>query len=289
MAVKMEKAAHSGFCFGVGRALEIVEKAARERGGIETLGAVVHNARVTAELEKLGCRAASGPDDIRGRAVVTSAHGISPELLKALKARRIEVIDTTCPSVRRAQTAARRLARDGFLVVVYGEAAHPEVKGILGWAGGQGIATMDTKFLSSLKPLPRRIGVVSQTTQVPAHFQRFIKKLVSEAFTQNSEFRLVDTICHDIRERQAQAARLAKRVDLMLIVGGRESANTRHLARLVSRITPTHRVASAKEIRPSWINGKQRIGVAGGASTPESALEEVLARLKELASKSRGR
>lgn len=284
MVIKIEKASQIGFCFGVGRALELVEKAARERGGVEMLGVVVHNARVMAELESLGCRVARAPDDIRGGAVVTSAHGISPETEKELKERGIEVIDTTCPFVRRAQTAARKLAQAGFLVVVYGEAAHPEVKGILGWAGGQGIVTMDTSFLSSLHPLPRRIGVVSQTTQVPAEFQRFVKKLVSEAFTQNSEFRLVDTICHDIRERQAQATRLAARVDLMIIVGGRESANTRHLASLVSRITRTHRVASVKEIKPSWLRGKKRIGVAGGASTPEVALEEVLARIKELTS-----
>lgn len=282
MAVKIEKAARSGFCSGVARALEMVEKAARERGGIETLGPVVHNARVMAGLESLGCRVVKSPGEIRGGTVVTGAHGVFPGVLKEINARGIEVIDTTCPFVRRAQTAARRLAREGFLVVVYGEADHPEVRGILGWAGGHSIATLDTEFLGSFKPLPRRIGVVSQTTQVPAQFQRFIKKLVSEAFTQNSEFRLVDTICHDIRERQAQAARLAKRVDLMLVVGGRESANTRHLTRLVSRIVPAHRVASAAEIKPAWLEGKKRIGVAGGASTPESALEEVIACLREL-------
>ncbi|MFH0941710.1 MAG: 4-hydroxy-3-methylbut-2-enyl diphosphate reductase [Chloroflexota bacterium] len=280
--MKIEKAGQSGFCFGVGRALEIVEKAARERGGVEMLGSVVHNDRVMAELENLGCRVARAPDDIRGAAVVTSAHGITPELLREFKERGIEVIDTTCPFVRRAQTAARKLARAGFFVVVYGEAAHTEVKGILGWAGGRGLAALDTRFLASLQPLPRRLGVVSQTTQMPARFQRFIKKLVSEAFTQNSEFRLVDTICYDIRERQAQAADLAARVDLMIIVGGRESANTRHLARLCSRITRTHRVAEAREIRPSWLRGHRHIGVAGGASTPQSSLAEVLARLREL-------
>ncbi|MFA5315865.1 MAG: 4-hydroxy-3-methylbut-2-enyl diphosphate reductase [Dehalococcoidales bacterium] len=282
MTVIIEKAAQVGFCFGVGRALEIVERMARERGGIEMLGAVVHNSRVMEELESLGCRVARGPDDVRGSAVVTSAHGIAPEMLKELKARRIEVIDTTCPFVRRAQTAARKLARDGFLVVVYGEAAHPEVKGILGWAGGRGLATLDTGFLASLHPQPRRLGVVSQTTQVPARFQRFIKKLVSEAFTQNSEFRLVDTICHDIRQRQAQAAELAGRVNLMIVVGGRESANTRYLASLCSRITMTHRVASAGEIKPPWLQGHQRIGIASGASTPEITLAEVMARVKEL-------
>lgn len=284
MGIKIEKAAQNGFCFGVGRTLEIVEKVARERGGVEMLGSVVHNDRVMAELESLGCRVARAPDDIRGGTVVTSAHGITPAMLKELKERGIEVIDTTCPFVRRAQTAARKLAGAGFFVVVFGEAAHPEVKGILGWADGRGLATMDTRFLASLQPLPRRIGVVSQTTQVPAQFQRFIKKLVSEAFTQNSEFRLVDTICHDIRERQAQAAELAARVDLMIIVGGRESANTRHLARLVSRITSTHRVASAGEIKPSWLRGHRHIGVAGGASTPQSSLAEVLARIEELTS-----
>jgi len=283
MDIEIEKAAQSGFCFGVKRALEIVKKAAHERGGIETLGQVVHNAGVIAELKSMGCRMATTPDDIRGGAVITSAHGITPKVEKELKERGIEVIDTTCPFVRRAQMAARNLAQDGFFVVVYGEAEHPEVDGILGWAGGRGVATVDTSFFASLKRLPRRIGVISQTTQVPAYFLRFVKKLVNEAFTQNSEIRLVDTICHDIRERQSQTAHLAARVDLMIIVGGSESANTRHLARLVSQLTKTHLVASARDIKPSWLEGQKHIGIAGGTSTPDSALEEVLAKLKKLA------
>lgn len=282
MSAKIKKAEKCGFCFGVRRALEIVEKAARERGGVEMLGAVVHNSKVMRELAGLGCRVASSVDDIQGSVVVTSAHGIAPERLEELKARRIEIIDTTCPFVRRAQTAARKLARAGFLVVVYGEPEHPEVKGILGWAGGRGLATLDTRFLSSLRPLPRRLGVLSQTTQVPAQFRRFVKKLIDEAFTQDSELRFIDTICHDIRERQAQAAELASRVDLMLVIGGHNSANTRHLARLSSRITRTYQVASADEVRPSWLEGHQRVGVVTGASTPAQTLEEILARLTEL-------
>jgi 4-hydroxy-3-methylbut-2-enyl diphosphate reductase len=282
MVAKIEKAAKCGFCFGVRRALEIVEKAARERGGVEMLGAVVHNSKVMQELAGLGCRVASSVDDIQGSVVVTSAHGIAPERLEELKARRIEIIDTTCPFVRRAQTAARKLARAGFFVVVYGEPEHPEVKGILGWAGGRGLATLDTRFLSSLRPLPRRLGVLSQTTQVPAQFRRFVKKLIDEAFTQDSELRFIDTICHDIRERQTQAARLAARVDLMLVIGGHNSANTRHLARLCSRITKTYQVALAEEVQPSWLKGHQRVGVVTGASTPAQTLEEILARLGEL-------
>ncbi len=282
MGLRIERIERSGFCFGVRRALEIVGRAAREHGGVEALGAVVHNLKVMQGLAESGCRVASSVDDIQGNVVVTSAHGVAPEQLEELKARRIEIIDTTCPFVRRAQTVAKKLVRDGFLVVVYGEPEHPEVKGILGWAGGRGLATLDTRFLSSLDPLPRRLGVLSQTTQVPARFQRFVKRLVDEAFTQDSELRFVDTICHDIRERQVQAAGLAARVDLMLVIGGHHSANTIHLAQLCSRITRTYQVASAEEVQPSWLKEHQRIGVVTGASTPEQTLNEILDRLAEL-------
>lgn len=282
MGVIIKTTASRGFCFGVRRALKIVEKVARERGGIETLGDVAHNPKVMGELAGLGCRVASGVDDIRGKAVVTSTHGLAPERLEELRTRQIEIIDTTCPFVRRTQTAARKLARAGFLVVVYGETEHPEVKGILGWAGGRGLATLDTRFLASLSPWPRRLGVVSQTTQVPAQFRRFLKQMVDAAFTQNSEFRFIDTICHDIRERQTQATTLAAGVDLMFVIGGHNSANTRYLTRLCSRLTKTYQVASAEEIQPSWLSGHQRIGVVTGASTPEQTLDETLARLAEL-------
>jgi len=276
----IEKADKVGFCFGVKRAIDVLEKVARERGGVETLGAVVHNRQVLQKLAAIGVKVAKNVDDIRGDVVVTSSHGISPQLEEEIKDRNIEIISTTCPFVLRAQVAARRLAEAGFLVIIYGDAEHPEVRGILGWTKGRGLAALDDKFIARLDQIPRRIGILSQTTQVPTHFTDFVKKLIDTVFTRDSEMRIIDTICHDIRERQAAAIELAGQMDLMLVVGGHHSANTNRLAELCSQVTETYLIETAAEIQPSWLEGKCRIGVTAGASTDEQTVNEVLKSLQ---------
>jgi 4-hydroxy-3-methylbut-2-enyl diphosphate reductase len=278
----IEKAARTGFCFGVRQAITLLEKVARERGCVETLGAVVHNQQVLQKLAKIGVRVVNNIDDIKGDTVVTSSHGVSPDLEKRLSGLHSEVISTTCPNVHRAQSAAARLARSGFFVIVFGNADHPEVKGILGWAKGKGLATTDEKTVAALKPLPRRLGILSQTTQVPAHFREFVKKIIDLTLTKNSEIHVIDTICHDLRERQAAALELAHRADLMLVVGGRSSANTNRLAELCSQVTETHLIQTAADIRSSWLKGKKHIGVTSGASTAEDTVDEVMKKLKEM-------
>ncbi len=282
MPLKIERAESIGFCFGVRRALDILEKVARERGGAETLGAVVHNQPVLDRLAEIGVRVVKNVDKICGGTVVTSSHGVSPQLEEEIRARHIDIIDTTCPFVKRAQSAARRLADSGFFVVVFGDADHIEVKGILGWANGRGLATVDEKPVTAMKRIPRRLGVLSQTTKIPAQFTEFVKKLVDSAFIRDSELHVVDTICHDIRQRQAAALTLAGKMDVMLIVGGHNSANTGQLARLCSEKAKTYLVENADEIESSWFQGKERIGVAGGASTDERSIDEVVARLEAI-------
>jgi 4-hydroxy-3-methylbut-2-enyl diphosphate reductase len=282
-AVKIEKTGEIGFCFGVRRAVEMLEKVVAERGGVETLGELVHNQQVLQRLAESGVRVAESVEDIRGGAVAISSHGVAPEVEEQLKAQHINIVDTTCPFVNRLQNAAHRLAQSGFFIVIYGDAGHTEVKGVLGWAGGKGLATLDEKDIFKLEPLPRRLGVLSQTTQIPANFVGFVKRLIEGAFGQDSEIRIIDTICHDLRKRQAQALELAAKVDLMLVIGGRGSANTNRLAELCSAVTETHLIETAAEIDPAWFEGKQTTGVTSGASTAEVTIDEVLARLKELA------
>ena len=280
--MKIEKAEEIGLCFGVKRAIGIIEKVARERGGMETLGALAHNQQVLQRLAGMGIRIAMDIDDIQGDTVAISAHGISPQLEEQIRRRNINIIDATCPFVRRAQIAARRLAGVGFSVIVYGDADHAEVKGILGQTTGRGIATLDSAYVTRADPLPRRLGILSQTTQVPANFTGFVKKVIDAALDRDSEIRIVDTICHDTRKRQAAAVGLTGRVDLMLVVGSRTSANTNHLAELCSAITETHLIETADEIHPAWLNGKGHIGITAGASTPEESINEVLTKLKAM-------
>jgi len=276
----VEKAEKIGFCFGVKRAIEILERVAREKGGIETLGAVVHNQQVLERLGRIGVKVAKNLDEVKGSVLATSSHGISPQVEQEIKARSLEIVSTTCPFVNRAQVAARRLAEAGFFVVVYGEADHPEVRGIMGWTKDNGIATLDESFIRKLRHIPRRIGILSQTTQIPAKFTEFVRSVMDLCFTRDSEIRVIDTICHDIRERQAAAIKLAGKVDLMVVVGGHSSANTNRLAELCSRVAETHLVETAAEIKTSWLKGKKHIGITAGASTAEQDVDDVFARLK---------
>jgi len=280
---RIERAARTGFCFGVRRAINQLERVAAERGGVETLGAVVHNQQVLQRLADIGVRVVRSVANIKGDCVVTSSHGVGPDVEEAIRARDIAVISTTCPFVRRAQVAARRLAESGFFVIVYGDAQHPEVTGILGWAKGQGLATLDEGPIAALTTLPRRIGILSQTTQVPGYFVEFTKKVIDIALVKDAEIRIIDTICHDIRQRQAAALELAHRADLMLVVGGRSSANTNRLAELCARVTETYHIETAAEIEPGWLRGKQLVGVTAGASTDERTVDEVMKRLAGLA------
>jgi 4-hydroxy-3-methylbut-2-en-1-yl diphosphate reductase len=280
--MQIKKAREIGFCFGVCRAIDILKKSAREQGGLQTLGPVVHNERVTQELSDLGIKVVDGIDKISGNVVAISSHGLSPEVEEKMRAKKFTVIDTTCPFVKRAQVSARKLAEAGFLVLVFGESQHPEVKGILGWAKGKGLASLDVKPLICASSLPRRIGILAQTTQIPENFTKFVKDVIDITLIKDAEIRIIDTICHDIRQRQSVSLDLAKKVDLMLVVGGRSSANTRRLVELCSPLTPTHLISEAGEILPEWLAGKKRVGITSGTSTPEETITEVVDRLKAL-------
>jgi 4-hydroxy-3-methylbut-2-enyl diphosphate reductase len=279
MKAGTQKAKEIGFCFGVRRAIETLEKAADECGALDSLGNVVHNERVLRDLERKGVRVIKSPGEIERDTVAISAHGVTPETEAQLRGRKVKVVDTTCPFVRRAQIAARRLAEAGFYVIVFGDAEHQEVKGILGWAGGRGLATLNAEALTKLKAIPRRVGVLSQTTQIPDNFAAFVKKIIDLALTKDAEIRIIDTICHDIRQRQSVSLRLAKKVDLMIVVGGRSSANTRRLLELCSAETEAHQIEDAADIDPEWLKGKKSVGITSGTSTPDETIQEVIDRL----------
>lgn len=281
MALVVEKAAGIGFCFGVKRCINILEKAAREHGSLESLGAPVHNQQVLKKLARHGVRIASTVDEIRGDIAAISAHGVGPSVEAELRARFGKVLDTTCPFVHRTQIAARRLTKAGFFVIVYGEAEHPEVKGILGWAGSQGVATLEHDFALTHK-LPRRLGILSQTTSILPHFTEFAKKIIDSALVRDAEIRIIDTICHDTRERQQATLKLARRVELMLVNGSRTSANTKHLVELCATATKTYLVETAEDIKTSWFKNCRNVGVTSGASTPEETINKVLAKLKTI-------
>ena len=281
MNIKIEKAHELGFCFGVKRAIKLIEEASRKKRGIATLGPVVHNRFVVDKLAGLGVIPVTALSDIKNGCVVISSHGISPRLLSQIENRQLEVIDTTCPTVRKAQNAAKKLAEEGFTVVVFGEADHPEVKGLLGWAGEKAIATKDEATLAHLT-LCKRLGILSQTTQGNKQFAHFVKEVVDTVLPEIEEIRIINTICDETKKRQEAAVELARRSDLMLVIGGRNSANTKRLAELSSPIVATYLIENAAEIRKSWIKGKKHIGITAGTSTPDEAISEVIETLNKL-------
>ena len=278
--LEIEKAAELGFCTGVRRAIDILESTAREIGPVETLGPVVHNQQVIESLALSGVKVIESLDQVGGNILAVSCHGVSPQVLEEIEGRGLQMVDTTCPFVRRAQITARRLANSGFSVVIFGEQNHPEVQGVLGWAGGKGLATLD---VPTFDRTPQRIGILSQTTQSYSAFADFIAELAKSSLSHLSELRIVNTICDATRKRQQAALELAKRVDLMLVVGGRNSANTHRLAEICSSAgVETYQIETAAEIEPAWIQNRNRIGITAGASTPDQSIEEVVARLKQL-------
>ena len=278
--MKVEKARELGFCFGVRRALSIIEGEAGE-AGIVTLGPIVHNKTVVARLKGLGVGVVDDIDGLKGGVIAISSHGVSPQTLDRINARGLEVIDTTCPIVRSAQKAAHRLARAGFGVIIFGEASHPEVRGLLGWAGSNAIASMDAEAVS-VDGLPRRIGILAQTTQSRGEFTAFVNRLCERLLPNSTEVRIINTLCQETQKRQLAAEELAATSDLMIVVGGHNSANTRRLAEVCQHIVDTYHIENASEINAEWLKGRRSVGVTAGASTPDEAIEQVIRRIKEL-------
>ncbi len=278
-------ASEMGFCFGVRRAVDMMEEASEKLGAMASLGSTVHNQQVVARLKERGLDVISSLDEVNGRPVAITAHGVSEEVVRELRERGVRLIDTTCPIVTRSQQWAKRLVAQGFAVIVFGDPSHKEVRGVLGWAEGKAFAVPSADQLDDLpEDLPGRIGVLSQTTETEGHFADFVRALLERRMDRISELRVINTLCNATTSQQAAAEELAHDVDLMLVIGGHESANTRHLAEVVrEQGVQTYHVESASEIEPAWLEGRRRVGVTAGASTPDDAVDAVVARLRELA------
>jgi len=282
--VEIVLAKEMGFCWGVRRAISIMEKAASERGQIISLGPIVHNPQVVAALAEKGVQVTTSIDGVSGKAVAIAAHGVGPKVLEEAKAKGLEIIDTTCPIVTRSQRWAKKMAENGFTVIVYGDADHREVKGVLSWAQGKGIALTEEDVHSLPQGLLSRVAIIPQTTQSPARFAAFMNRLLRERLAEISELQVVNTLCNVTAGQQAAARELAQEVELMLVIGGHNSANSRHLAEVCHEVgVETHHIETAAELEEGWLTGRERVGITAGASTPDWAVDEVVQRVRELA------
>lgn len=277
--IDIEVARYAGVCYGVERALGMAEKAADEaRKPVNTLGPLIHNPLVVDDLERIGVGTASNVSEVEEGTLIIRAHGVVPSVVEDARTRGLDVLDATCPYVKKVHNAAERLVREGYQLIVVGESGHPEVEGIMGHAGDDAHVVSVPGDLDAID-LSRKVGVVVQTTQTPGA----LADVVAELSKRTMDLRVINTICSATQERQDSAAELARRVDAMIVVGGKNSGNTRRLAEICTAACPkTHHIEDASEIEAAWFDGVSHIGVTAGASTPASHIERALVRMRSL-------
>lgn len=280
-APTIEIAAHAGTCYGVQRALDMALAAASQAGEtatVHTLGPLIHNPIVVRELAEAGVGLAETLDDAASGTVIIRAHGVVPQVIDAARERGLDVIDATCPYVKKVHVAAERLVREGYRVIVVGEPGHPEVEGILGHAGDDAQVVSCAADADAL-PLKGKVGLVVQTTQTAQNLAEVVAAITPRV----QELRVINTICAATSERQQAAAALAARCDCMVVVGGKNSGNTRRLAQICTDVCErTHHIEEASEIEAAWFVNVRHIGITAGASTPQEHIERAVERIKEL-------
>lgn len=276
--MKVVIAKRAGFCFGVKRATQMAFEAAGKDRKTYTLGPIIHSPQVVQKLEQMGVKVVKNLDKTDSGTIIIRSHGVlSSEMDEAVQ-KHLEIVDATCPFVKKAQEHVKSLSEDGYGVVVVGDADHPEVQGIVSYGGDKVFVVGSGEEVKRL-PKMNKIGVVAQTTQ---SFEN-LKNVVSECLLRGGEIRVFNTICDATAVRQEEAKELACQVDCMLVVGGFNSANTRRLAEVCVEIQPrTHHIETAKEIDPGWFKADECIGVTAGASTPKWIIDEVVSRIEAL-------
>jgi 4-hydroxy-3-methylbut-2-enyl diphosphate reductase len=278
--VEVKIARTAGFCWGVRRTVDkVMEVADQRRGPVVTLGPIIHNPQAVARFREKGVGIVNATGEVRdGTTIVVRTHGAVRDELESAERRGLQVVDGTCPYVKYPQAMAQRLSSEGYHLVVVGDANHAEIKGVVSYAEGPCTVVKPGGPIPDIKA--KKVAVIAQTTCIGADFERVVGALA----LRHKEVRAVNTICNDTEERQADARALAREVDAMVVVGGKNSANTRHLAEICREIQArTWHVETEAELDPRWFEGCRAVGLSAGASTPDWVVEGVaewLARLE---------
>ena len=272
-----------GFCFGVERAVEMVEGALSEGATVRTLGPLIHNTQEIHRLEAEGVRTIDAPADVsEGETAVIRAHGVTPQVQRDLEARAERVIDATCPFVTKVQKLAERAAEQGRDVIVVGNPDHPEMIGVVGYAPARTRVVRDASEVASLPPLHAPL-VVSQTT---LKLSTFLEAAEAVRAKSDAEPQVVNTICSATRDRQDAARALAGEVNAFYIIGGKHSSNSLKLLSVCKeQCERSFLIETPEEINPADLAGAERVGVTAGASTPNWLIEQVVTRLREIGSR----
>ncbi|GAC1507932.1 MAG: 4-hydroxy-3-methylbut-2-enyl diphosphate reductase [Vulcanimicrobiaceae bacterium] len=276
--MQIKKAKVQGFCFGVAITVKKAEEAIAQRDDVTTLGHVVHNPQMVRSLADRGLKNAASIDEVESGTLFVRAHGLPIDVLDKAAEKNLTVSDATCPMVTKIHVQAEKLKAEGYKIVVVGDPHHPEVKGTLSHVPGAWLI----ETVEDVAALPRasRVGVVVQSTYSKARFLDIVKALTSKYY----EVRAVNTICTDTNNRQTEAVSLSKEVEVMIVVGGKTSANTKHLAELAEMNgARAYHIEGPDELRAEWFTGIATAGLMSGASTPGWLVDDVATRMEALA------
>lgn len=284
--LQIKVAETAGFCFGVKRAINLANEAPKKypKQQIRTLGPIIHNPQVVNQLAKIGVKQVDQIDQLKQGVVIIRSHGITRQLSRELEQQpALTVVDATCPFVRRAQEIVAEMSKAGYQIIIIGEPDHPEVAGLISFGNQQHTlvisnpADIPTVFFTQRRP--SRIALLAQTTLS----QQLYNEVVQSLSNIKGELRCFNTICTATSDRQSEALELAKECDCMLIIGGRNSANTNRLHELCSEEqTDSYHIETAEDLEEEWFFGKQTVGISAGASTPRWLIDDVLKYLKDL-------
>ncbi|MDR3563906.1 MAG: bifunctional 4-hydroxy-3-methylbut-2-enyl diphosphate reductase/30S ribosomal protein S1 [Negativicutes bacterium] len=276
--MKIILAKHSGFCYGVERAVRMAKGCAEGKGHVATLGPIIHNPQVVEDLRREGIAVADDLADIEAGTVIIRSHGVGPGVFQEATRRNLTIVDATCPHVKKAQTAAQALKEAGYQVVVVGEKRHPEVQSIVAWTDNTALV-VETPEEAEAVTREARMGIVAQTTFPPQRFEEIVAILK----TKSPEVKVDRTICRATELRQQAAVDLAAEVGVIVVVGGKNSANTARLAELCQQAgVKVYSVETADEVSADWFAETKVAGVTAGASTPDWIIEEVVKKMQEI-------
>ena len=263
-------AEHLGFCYGVKRAIEIARQNASSDGSSSTLGPIIHNPQMVERLKNEGVGTVGSLEEMDDGLIIIRSHGVGPKVYEEAESRGLELVDATCPHVKKAQLSAKLLSEEGYTVVIIGEKNHPEVKSIFEWTA-QDAYIIETEEEANALPRIGKLGIVSQTTFSGDRFRSIVSCLLEKS----REIKILRTICTATDLRQAAALDLAEKVDVMLVIGGKNSANTTRLAQLCATKCKTYHIETVEELQDDWIKDVNKIGITAGASTPDWIIKEV--------------
>jgi len=268
-----------GFCFGVKKSVSLAKNALKERkDNLYMLGSIINNPQIIEYFTKRGVKIANNLDEVPEEStIITRAHGISPIMLKKAYQKKISVVNTTCPYVRKVQKIARYLYEKDYFIVIYGDKKHPEVLSLLDTIQNNALVINSITEAERITT-KKKIGFVSQTTKNVYDFY----KLASALLNRTEELRIFNTICKSTTERQKSVLELANEVDMMLVIGGKESANTTRLAEISkNQGVKTYHIETKNQLQYKWFHSKDKVGITSGASTPDWITNEVIDKLKE--------